>query len=119
VGGRKGGGTKGQIVLVDLEKTRKTGLFPPLVRDLLAARDLIQLLQSLPVTVGGESLEAARREFLSSYLERRAISPRRRRRIEWMIGLYGPQGTFVQGRTVVGSLFARLKRTKQPPEEHS
>ena len=98
------------FVLVDLEKTRRMPHLPYPARDILAARDLVQLLASLPTEFGGHSLQPARDLLLQEYLSRRRISSRRKAFIRRVLKMYEPGGVLVQGNTVLGGLTSHLKR---------
>ncbi len=93
---------------VDLEKCSHHPLWPRLLKDILAARDLIQLFSSLPqdpVQTNGNVL-------LEHYLSLRKMSQHRKGRLRQLIRLYGPEGGFRQGRTVLQNL-KRLRARKQ------
>ncbi len=99
-----------RFVLVDLEKTRRMPHLPSPARDILAARDLIQLLASLPTEFDGHRLQPAREHLLEEYLRKRSISSRRAAFIRRVLEMYEPGGVLVQGKTVLGSLAAHLRR---------
>ena len=99
-----------RFVLVDLEKTKRMPHLPSPARDILAARDLIQLLCSLPAGTELDEVQQARDHFLDEYLKRRSVSSRRARFIGRILELYGPGGVLVQGKTVLGGLTAHLRR---------
>ena len=98
------------FMLVDLEKTRRMPHLPYPARDILAARDLIQLLASLPTEFDGHRLQPARDLLLEEYLSGRSISTRRAAFIRRVLEMYGPGGALVQGKTVLGSLASHLIR---------
>ncbi len=96
------------IILVDLEKTRR---LPPMlarIHDVLAARDLVQLCASLPEVHRNRPLAAVKRELIERYLEFRSLPAARARAIQAVVNLYRPGGTLRQGRTLLDSLVARL-----------
>lgn len=103
-------GNTSRFVLVDLEKTRRMPHLPYPARDILAARDLIQLLASLPTEFDGHRLQPAREHLLDEYLRRRNISSRRAAFIRRVLEMYGPGGVLVQGKTVLGGLASHLSR---------
>lgn len=99
-----------RFVLVDLEKTKRLPHLPSPVRDILAARDLIQLLSSLPAGTELDEIKAARENLLNEYLMRRVISSKREKFIRRILEMYAPDGTLVQGKTVLGGLTSHLRR---------
>jgi hypothetical protein len=99
-----------RFVLVDLEKTQRLPHLPSPARDILAARDLIQLLCSLPAGTELDEVQQARDRLLDEYLTRRSISSRRARFIGRILEMYGPAGFLVQGKTVLGGLTSHLRR---------
>lgn len=101
------------IVLVDLEKTRSLGRWPNSLGDLYAARDLIQLLSSIPDQADSLPLSDRKKELILTYFAQRRLPPARSSRIEHFVNLYGPQGSFRQGRTLVGELLRRLRSSRR------
>jgi hypothetical protein len=99
-----------RFMLVDLEKTKRMPHLPSPVRDILAARDLIQLLSSLPAGTELDEVKPARKLFLDEYLMARSISSQREKLIRRILKMYGPGGAFVQGRTVLGGLTSHLRQ---------
>ena len=96
------------VFFVDLEKTLKPRFFPVFILDLLAARDLIQLLSSLP---GGEDAaegNEAKSLLLTRYLEHRKLGSRRSKRVRKAVRLYLDSGTLIQGETLLQSLKGRM-----------
>ncbi len=91
------------IYFVDLEKTRHCRFLPALARDILAARDIIQLLTSLPDEEGVPG-ENEKSRFLSLYLGERSLGDRRRKRIRRFAGFYLGSGSFRQGETLLQGL---------------
>lgn len=99
---------------VDLEKCGQHKLWPGFLKDLMAARDMIQLLNSLPQDQEQEQFNDL---VLTTYLDQRRISARRKRRINSWIKLYGQQGGFRQGRTFLENISSLIRRSpeKSPP----
>ena len=99
---------RAKVVLVDLEKAKWfSGLLGP-AHDLFAARDLIQLIASLPIDSAPSCLRETAEKFLEEYFESRKVGPRRSRLMRRIIGLYGPRGRFQQGRTLLQCLFGEI-----------
>lgn len=117
------GSTDLEIFIVDLEKTQYLRHAPAFIRDLYGARDLVQLLCSLPEVFDGESLVEQRRLLIDRYFSERRISQRRKDRIRRVLRLYEPGGPLKQGRTVVQSLLSKrptsTKRHHRRPESPS
>ena len=92
---------------VDLEKCRYLPHLPGLLRDILIARDLIQLLTSLPgaFTTSNELVN----HFLGSYLEAAGLPPDPPHRMIRIVNLYSQEGPLSQGRTVLSGLVRRAK----------
>jgi hypothetical protein len=96
------------IILVDLEKTRRLPRLLGRIHDIYAARDLVQLCASLPETHRDWSLTSLKRELVARYLEFRSLPASRARNIRAIIDLYRPGGVLRQGRTLLDSAFSRL-----------
>ena len=96
-----------QYSFVDLEKTLHLPRSPRVLQDVLAARDLIQLFSSSPITRSNPPLRA---RLLKSYLDYRQISSQRAAKLERMVQLYGADGPFDQGKTLAGNLLGWLSR---------
>ncbi len=92
---------------VDLEKCRYLPRLPGLMRDILVARDLIQLLTSLPGTFTASNDLVS--YFLRSYLEAAGLSPEPTPRIIRIVNLYSREGPLSQGQTVFNSLLRRAR----------
>lgn len=92
---------------VDLEKTLHLPRAPRALQDALAARDLIQLFSSSPITQSNPPLRA---RLLKSYLTHRQLSPQRVENLERIVHLYGADGPFEQGKTLAGNLIGLLRR---------
>ncbi len=101
-----------RVILVDLEKAKHIGGSLRPVHDFFAARDLIQLLASLPFPIEGSTHSGSAAEFLDDYLAHRNLRPRRSRLIQRIIALYGPQGRFQQGKTFLQCLAAAIRHGK-------
>jgi len=97
-------GNRPEIIFVDLEKTRRLPRGLGLVHDLFSARDLIQLLASLPVETAGRSLEMERKLLLDEYFRFRQLASYRERLMRRVLSWYGPGGRLRQGKTVLGAL---------------
>lgn len=109
-----------EVFFVDLEKTRNPKFIPPFLRDILAARDLIQLLTSLP---GGEEAAEGNEEksiLLTRYLEHRKLGSRRSQRIRRAVRLYLDSASLRQGETLLkglkrkmtGEVIRKIKKTR-------
>lgn len=99
-----------RFVLVDLEKTRHLPHLPFPASDILAARDLIQLMASLPAGSEQREVGSVREHLVEQYLGQRNISRGRAALIRRILEMYGPGGPLVQGKTVFGGLASQLKR---------
>jgi tRNA A-37 threonylcarbamoyl transferase component Bud32 len=104
---------RAKVVLVDLEKAKSLNGLLGSAHDFFAARDLIQLLASLPIDSAASSVQGITGKFLEEYFEIRTISPRRGRLMRRIIELYGPRGRFQQGRTLLQCLLGEI-RTDRP-----
>jgi hypothetical protein len=104
-----GNGTR-RFHLVDLEKCQHHPFLPKAFLDVLAARDLVQLFASLPVDDNGQNLFPVKSQFLKAYFAARKLSKRRKQVIQRVLDLYSPGGTLRQGRTLLSSLVAQLRR---------
>ncbi|MBI4445893.1 MAG: hypothetical protein HY645_08275 [Acidobacteria bacterium] len=98
-----------KFYFVDLEKCLHIPNCPPLIRDLLSARDLIQLFASLS-SAGAE----LKKIFLDRYFELLQPGERRERRIRRFLSWYEPQGSLSQGKTLLSSLWQRLNTGLRP-----
>jgi tRNA A-37 threonylcarbamoyl transferase component Bud32 len=90
--------------LVDIEKSTFVPFLPPPLSDLFASRDLIQFQDSTRAT-GRSALKI----FFESYNTARDLPAFRLRFIESAVSLYGPNGRFRQGRTVLANLWQLLR----------
>lgn len=97
------------IVFVDLEKTRHSPLLPSFIQDWLAARDLVQLLSSLPEEPEESGRCDHKSTFISSYLSKRNLPPGRALRIRKTVSLYLDSGSLHQGETVLRGVLRSLK----------
>jgi len=94
-----------QFHLVDLEKCLYLPRLVNPLRVLAVSRDLVQLFASLPqsdVTSAGEVL-------LDSYLAAARLSPRQKETLRKITGLYGKNGRFRQGRTLLANVLDLVK----------
>ncbi|MEE2840594.1 MAG: lipopolysaccharide kinase InaA family protein [Acidobacteriota bacterium] len=96
-----------RFFFVDLEKCRYLPRLPRLLRDVLAARDLIQLLTSLPGAFTASNHLV--RDFLECYLEAAGLPLDPPPRIVKMVNLYSQEGPLSQGQTVLSGLVRRSK----------
>ena len=92
---------------VDLEKTLHLPRAPRALQDVLAARDLVQLFSSSPITQSNPPLRA---RLLKSYLTHRQLSPQRAGKLQRIVHLYETDGPFEQGKTLAGNLVGFLRR---------
>ncbi len=93
-----------RVCFVDLEKTRHHRSLPSLLLDIMAARDLVQLLSSLP---GGEESPEGDKEkssFLNLYLDHRNLGEKRSKRIRKAVSLYLGSDALRQGETLLKGL---------------
>ncbi len=97
------------IWFVDLEKTRRHKLLPSFLRDILAARDLVQLLSSLPGDNNGDSAQEEKSRFLSLYLSNRNLSRKRSGTIKKAVNLYLESGSLRQGETLLQGIYRRIR----------
>ncbi len=105
---RNGGGSPPQILFVDLEKTKRIPATLARVHDFFAARDLVQLLASLPRELDGRTMVPIRHGFLEKYFLSRRLPASRQRLISRLLRLYEPGGGLRQGETVFRSLTAAM-----------
>ena len=96
-----------RFFFVDLEKCISVPYFPGFLRDILAARDLIQLFASLPRESPGFAQGESSKLLLRRYLEAAPISGRRRKRLRSIVKLYSSQGEFQQGRTLLSNVLRK------------
>jgi hypothetical protein len=99
--------------LVDLEKSRHYPLLPSPLLDVLAARDLVQLLASLPVNSNGRDLTPIWTQFLAEYCSGRNLSKFRIGIIQRILDLYSPGGFLRQGSTLLESVISRFTNGSQ------
>ncbi len=97
----------GRFYFVDLEKCISVPYFPGWLRDVLAARDLIQLFASLPDDCPGFAHGESKKLLLQRYLEVAPISRHRRSRLCSMVQLYSAEGEFQQGRTLLSNILRK------------
>jgi hypothetical protein len=95
--------------LVDLEKCVRLSFLPESLRVLWLARDLIQFRVSLDHCCAPVPQEAWT-SFFESYLQEAGLAARNRRRIKRILRLYGPEGGFRQGRTLLANLLSPSDR---------
>lgn len=105
---RNGGGSPPQILFVDLEKTKRMPGSLTRLHDFFAARDLIQLLASLPTELDGRTMVPNREHFLEQYFRARRLSQWRQHLIRRLLRLYEPGGALRQGETLLKSLTGAL-----------
>ncbi|MEJ2078706.1 MAG: lipopolysaccharide kinase InaA family protein [Acidobacteriota bacterium] len=105
---RNGSGCPPQILFVDLEKTKRIPASLTRLHDFFAARDLIQLLSSLPRELHGRTIVPNRDHFLKQYFLARRLPPQRQRLIRQLLRLYEPGGGLHQGETILRSLTTAL-----------
>lgn len=103
-----GNGHGKRLAFVDLEKTAYLRWVPSPLRDILAGKDLVQLLASLPDDQAGNDSPRTKQILIETYFQERRISAARERRIRRIIDLYGPDGLLNQGQTVAGALWRSL-----------
>ena len=94
-----------RFFFVDLEKCLYLPRLPRLLRDVLAARDLIQLLTSLPGDFTASNPQV--RHFLECYLEAAGLPRDPPPRIVKLVNLYSQEGPLSQGQTVLSGLVRR------------
>jgi tRNA A-37 threonylcarbamoyl transferase component Bud32 len=96
-----------RFFFVDLEKCRYLPHLPSFLKDVLAARDLIQLLTSMPgsFTTSNDLVL----HFLECYLKAAGLPLDPAPRILKMVNLYSQEGPLSQGQTVLGGLLRRVK----------
>lgn len=116
---RNGPGRPPQVLFVDLEKTKRLPNALARLHDLFAARDLIQLLASLPKELDGRTIQPNRDRFLAQYFRVRRLSPSRQRLISRLLGLYEPGGGLRQGETLFKSLIHGLAQRVSPRRKPS
>jgi hypothetical protein len=92
---------------VDLEKCRYLPHLPGFLRDILATRDLIQLLTSLPGSFSASNELIG--HFLDRYREAAGLSLDRPCRIVKMVNLYSQEGPLSQGQTMLNGLLRPSK----------
>ncbi len=93
--------------LVDLEKSLYLPRVPASLKVILASRDLVQLFASLP---GATDHESKARLILESYLQSTTLNNQHKKRLKKLTSLYGKQGSFRQGRTLLENLIGLLRR---------
>lgn len=93
-----------RFYFVDLEKCHHFSYLPKRFRDLLAARDLVQLFASLPAEAG-----KLKDQFLQEYLKALELPSHRQNWFRQVLDFYGPNGGLRQGETLLRSLFRTLK----------
>ncbi|MEE8350433.1 MAG: lipopolysaccharide kinase InaA family protein [Acidobacteriota bacterium] len=96
-----------RFFFVDLEKCRRLPHLPGFLKDILTARDLIQVLTSLSGTF--TTSDPLVRHFLECYLEAAGLPLDPSPRLVKMINLYSQEGPLSQGRTVLGGLLRSSK----------
>jgi Lipopolysaccharide kinase (Kdo/WaaP) family len=98
-----------EICFVDLEKTRYYRILPSVLRDLFSARDIIQLLSSLPDECGVTSGQGEKARFLSLYLKRRNLGERKSKRIRKAVSLYLDSDSLRQGETLLQGIIRKIR----------
>ncbi|MDA2933062.1 lipopolysaccharide kinase InaA family protein [Acidobacteria bacterium AH-259-D05] len=96
-----------RFYFVDLEKCHYLPHLPRFLKEILAARDLIQLLTSLPGSFTPSSDLA--HQFLKRYLQASGHSFSPPSRLLKMVNLYRQDGPLSQGQTVVSGLTRRAR----------
>ena len=96
-----------RFYFVDLEKCQHLPHLPRLLKDILAARDLIQLLTSLPGSF--TSSDGRDDHFLKHYLKASRHTSSPPPRLLKIVNLYRLEGPLCQGQTVVSSLLRRFR----------
>lgn len=94
-----------QFYFVDLEKCRYLSFLPGRLRDILAARDLIQLFASLPADA-----RKFRERFLRDYARALNLSSSRQRWLRKLVTFYDPGRGLRQGEPMLTSLWKRITR---------
>jgi hypothetical protein len=98
---------------VDLEKCWAARSFPHLVQDVLCSRDLIQLFTSMPDTDFYRNHVSP--QILDSYWKARRLPEKRSHRITRYLKLYGPEGDFHQGKTLLDNVMSRFNSKNGHP----
>ena len=93
-----------EIFFVDLEKCWSIRPFPSLVQDVLCARDLIQLFTSMPDNEFYRT--RVPHQVLDSYWRSRELDGKRSERILSYLQMYGPEGRFRQGKTLLENVLS-------------
>lgn len=106
------GNSEPSFYFVDLEKARYHPLLPGLFRDVMAARDLIQLFASLPRNSGKGSGRDLSESFLEQYLSARKLSSIRKVLIRKMLALYQNESGSSQGKIFLRVIFEKLTSRK-------
>lgn len=95
-----------QFYFVDLEKSHYWPRFPGFLRDILAARDLIQLFSSLGLP--RDSPQDLREIFLEEYIQAARLPVWRRRWLLRILDLYRGDRGFRQGQTLLAGLWRKV-----------
>lgn len=88
-----------EIFFVDLEKCWSIRALPKLFQDVVCSRDLIQFFTSMPERSFYRN--HVRQEVLTAYWKSRNLSHSRKQRIIGYLRMYGPDGGFRQGKTLL------------------
>ncbi len=94
-----------RFYFVDLEKCQHFPHLKGYLRDILAARDLVQLFASLPETSKVANFKGV---LLDHYLGASELSLSRQERLRRIIDLYRPGGVLRQGQTLFSSLWTNV-----------
>ncbi len=98
-----------RFYLVDLEKCHYLPHLPSFLKDVLAARDLIQLFASLKTPSSSEDADHLRYYFTEEYLSAIQLSLSRQVWLKKLLELYGPEGNLEQGQTVLTNLWKKFQ----------
>jgi len=101
------------IYFVDLEKTGFHPCSPPFLKEIRAARDLIQLFASLPPTSESSPDLELREQFLRDYFSSRCLSDTRKQLIRQMLDFYRSESGLDQGKTLAKIFMERLARRRR------
>ena len=94
-----------RFYFVDLEKCRHRWFLPGRFKDILAARDLIQLFSSLPADA-----QELKEQFLEDYTRALKLSSSRKIWLSKILALYDPGRGLKQGETILANLWNRIRQ---------
>ena len=94
-----------RFYFVDLEKCQHFPHLKGYLRDILAARDLVQLFASLPETSNATNFKGV---LLDHYLATSELPLSGQESLRRIIGLYRPGGVLRQGQTLLSSLWKKV-----------